>query len=167
MDTRVARCGGVVFWQLNEPWPAVSWSVIDRAGRPKAAYETIRRCFQPILIAARFPWRRYNAGDAFRAEIWLVNDGPAPWPGCRAEASLDDTAVWSAADIELPPASAMPIGELNLTLVTIPSILALDLRCGEAVLASNRYDLAVHLPGRQPRLARWTHRIAERLLEID
>ena len=33
-----SQCGGVAFWQLNEPWPAVSWAVIDRAGRPKAAY---------------------------------------------------------------------------------------------------------------------------------
>ena len=141
--------------------------MIDRAGRAKAAYETIRRCFQPILIAARFPWRRYHAGDAFRAEIWLVNDGPAPWHGCRAEAALDGAPVWSAAGIELPPASAAPIGELNLTLVTIPSILALDLRCGKAALASNRYDLAVHLPDRQPWRARWIHRMAERLLETD
>ncbi len=35
-----------------------------------------------------------------------------------------------------------------------PHALVLDLRCGEMTLASNRYDLAVHLPGRQPRRAR-------------
>ena len=98
------RCGGVAFWQLNEPWPAVSWSVIDRGGRPKAAYEMLRRAYQPILIAARFPWRRYAEGDVFRAEVWLVNDGPAAWQGCCAEALLDDTVVWTAADVSLPPA---------------------------------------------------------------
>jgi hypothetical protein len=34
-------CGGVAFWQFNEPWRAVSWSVVDRNGRPKAAYKAM------------------------------------------------------------------------------------------------------------------------------
>ena len=161
------RCGGVAFWQLNEPWPAVSWAVIDRGGRPKAAYEMLRRAYQPILIAARFPWRRYAAGDVFRAEVWLVNDGPEAWQGCCAEALLDDTVVWTAADVSLPPACAAPIGELVVRLDDVPRVLALDLRCGEIALASNRYDLAVHLPGRQPRRARAIHALGERLLEMD
>ena len=161
------RCGGVAFWQFNEPWPAVSWSVIDRAGRPKAAYEMLRRAYQPILIAARFPWRRYAPGDVFRAEIWLVNDGPAAWQGCSAEALLDGAVVWSVNDLTLPPASATRIGELVVPLDVAPQALTLDLRCGEMLLASNRYDLAVHLPGRQPRSRRAIHAVGERLLEMD
>jgi hypothetical protein len=45
-------CGGVAFWQFNEPWPAVSWSVVDHAGRPKAAMPCC--AYQPLLVAARF-----------------------------------------------------------------------------------------------------------------
>ena len=161
------RCGGVAFWQLNEPWPAVSWAVIDRSGRPKAAYEMLRRAYQPILIAARFLWQRYAKGDVFRADVWLVNDGPGAWQSCYAEVFLDDAVVWTAADVSLPPASAAQIGELVVRLDDIPRVLALDLRCGETALASNRYDLAVHLPGRQPRRARAIHALGERLLEMD
>ena len=161
------RCGGVAFWQLNEPWPAVSWAVIDRSGRPKAACEMLRRAYQPILIAARFPWRRYAAGDVFHADIWLVNDGPAMWQGCCAEVLLDDTAVWTVTDVALPPASVSQIGELSVLLEHAPQAMVLDLRCGEMILASNRYDLAVHLPGRQPRRARAIHALGERLLEMD
>jgi beta-mannosidase len=161
------RCGGVAFWQLNEPWPAVSWSVIDHAGRPKAAYEMLRRAYQPILIAARFPWRRYTAADIFRAEVWLVNDGPTAWQGCRAEALLDGTVVWMAADVTMLPASAAPIGDLVVRLDAAPHDLTLSLRCGEMILAANRYDLAVHLPSRQPWRARQIHALGERLLEMD
>ncbi len=140
---------------------------MDRAGRPKAAFAMLRRCYQPIMIAARFLWRHHAAGDTFRAQVWLVNDGPQAWQGCRADAFLDGEVAWSAEQIDLPPASTTQIGELNLTLVTFPHILSLALHCGEAILATNRYDLAVHLPGRQPSRGRLIHRLAERLLETD
>ena len=100
--------------------------MIDRGGRPKAAYEMLRRAYQPILIAARFPWRRYAAGDLFRAEVWLVNDGPEAWQGCCAEALLDDTVVWTVADIALPPASVSQIGELVVRLEHVPQAMVLD-----------------------------------------
>jgi beta-mannosidase len=161
------RCGGVAFWQFNEPWPAVSWSVVDHARRPKAAFEMLQRCYQPILIAARFLWRHYAAGDTFRAQVWLVNDGPQTWRGCRADAFLDGEAIWSAERIDLPPLSAAQIGKLNLTLVTSPHHLTLTLHSGNAALATNRYDLAVHLPGRQPLRGGLIQRLAERLLETD
>jgi hypothetical protein len=73
--------------------------------------------------------------------------------------------IWMAADITLPAACASPIGELAVPLDAAPRTLTLSLRCGEVLLASNRYDLAVHLPGRQPRRARMIHAIGERLLE--
>jgi beta-mannosidase len=154
----VGACGGVAFWQFNEPWPAVSWSVIDRAGRPKAAYHMLCRSFQPLLIAARFPWRRYRAGDTFRAEIWAVNDLPRGWDGCRVQAELDGAAIWSANGVEIGPASARHIAMWSHRLDGPPQELTLQLACGDAVLTSNRYDLAVHLSGPQPlrpRLTRW------------
>ena len=126
----------------------------------------LRRAYQPILIAARFPWRRYAAGDLFRAELWLVNDGPAAWQGCCADAFLDGAMVWTATDITLPPASVSRIGELAVPLDAAPQTLALNLRCGGMLLAPNRYDLAIHLPGRQPRRARAIHAVGECLLGV-
>jgi beta-mannosidase len=161
-----ARCGGVAFWQFNEPWPAVSWAVIDRAGRPKLAYDVLRRSYQPILIAARFSRRYYATGDVFRTEIWLVNDGPTTWQECAVEALFGGKVIWTAADITLLPACASPIGELTVLLDPAPQTLALTLRCGEMLLASNWYDLTVHLPGSQPCRARAIHAVGERLLAM-
>jgi beta-mannosidase len=161
---RRGECGGVVFWQFNEPWPAVTWSVIDRAGRPKSAYEMLRRSFQPVLIAARFPWRRYAAGDQFEAEIWLVNDGLQRYPSCRARATLDGATVWTANDLGLPPATAVRVGEFAFVLEQPAQQLTLRLSCNGAALASNRYQLASHLTGPSPlrrRLIRW---LADRLV---
>lgn len=143
-------CSGVAFWQFNEPWPAVSWAVIDRAGRPKQAYEMLRRVFQPVLVAARFRWRRYRAGDNFTAEIWVVSDEPQDRTGCHIQAQLDGRVVWSQDEIDLPAALARPVGTVSVRLDAKPAEFSLILsQCG-TTLALNRYDLTVHLPGRPP-----------------
>jgi beta-mannosidase len=157
-------CGGVALWQFNEPWPAVSWSVIDRAGRPKAAYEMLRRSFQPVLIAARFHWREYHPREILQAEFWIANDGQESWHGCQASAALDGEILWSADGVGVEPATAQRIGELSWALASRPLVLSLCLSCGPAVLATNLYDLAVPLTGGQSwrgRLSRW---LADRAL---
>jgi beta-mannosidase len=45
-------CMGSVFWQLNDYWPAVSWSAVDYYGEPKAASFFIRKAFEPVLVPA-------------------------------------------------------------------------------------------------------------------
>ncbi len=161
---RRGRCTGVAFWQFNEPWPAVSWSVVDRCGRPKLAYEMLRRAYQPVSVAARFPWRRYRPGEIFAIEVWAINDHPFGWTACTIMAYLDGCRIWSQEDVTLPPAAAQRIGRCAVTLATPPRELTLVLLRAEEVLAANRYDLAVHLPGRQPLRARLLRWLADRLL---
>ena len=38
-------CGGSLIWQLNDPWPGISWSLIDYNGVPKPAYFAVKRGF--------------------------------------------------------------------------------------------------------------------------
>ena len=45
------RCGGTLFWQLNDCWPTHSWAVIDSAGDPKAAYFAARRFYAPLIVS--------------------------------------------------------------------------------------------------------------------
>ena len=37
------RCSGALVWQLQDSWPAVSWSVVDYFGRRKLAWYGSRR----------------------------------------------------------------------------------------------------------------------------
>lgn len=41
---------GAIFWQLNDAWPAISWSAIDHAGRKKPLYYAVRRAFADELL---------------------------------------------------------------------------------------------------------------------
>ena len=53
---RVRRpyCMGSLYWQINDCWPAASWSSIDVYGRWKALQYFARRAFAPVLLSA---WR--------------------------------------------------------------------------------------------------------------
>lgn len=42
--------GGALVWQLNDVWPATSWSIIDSSSQPKPAFYTIRRALAPISL---------------------------------------------------------------------------------------------------------------------
>ena len=44
-------CMGSLYWQLNDCWPAVSWSSIDYAGEWKALHYAARRAFAPVLVS--------------------------------------------------------------------------------------------------------------------
>lgn len=39
------RCSGTLLWQFNEPWPGVSWSIVDYKGRPKEAWYAVALLF--------------------------------------------------------------------------------------------------------------------------
>ncbi|MCT9820805.1 glycoside hydrolase family 2 protein [Microbacterium sp. W1N] len=43
-------CGGILIWQLNDCWPAVSWSLVDSAGRRKPAWYAVRADFEPVTV---------------------------------------------------------------------------------------------------------------------
>ncbi len=47
--SRMFKTSGCLIWQLDDCWPAVSWSLIDYGLNPKAAYFFVKRAFQPVI----------------------------------------------------------------------------------------------------------------------
>jgi beta-mannosidase len=45
------RCWGTLYWQYNDCWPVQSWSVVDYAGEPKAAWYATKRFYAPVLLS--------------------------------------------------------------------------------------------------------------------
>lgn len=60
---RKERCGGTLFWQLNDCWPTHSWAVIDSFGEPKAAYYAAKRFYAPLLLSL------VRVGDTVEAHL--------------------------------------------------------------------------------------------------
>jgi peptide/nickel transport system substrate-binding protein len=65
-------CRGMVVWQLNDCWPAISWAAVDGDGRRKPLWYALRRVFADRLLTLQ-------PLDEGATELVAVNDGPAAW----------------------------------------------------------------------------------------
>lgn len=77
-------CLGTLYWQLNDCWPAASWSGLEYGGGWKALHYAVRRAYAPTLLSLRQlgdeerilgNYIRTNTGQV---EIHLVHDGSEP-----------------------------------------------------------------------------------------
>ncbi|WP_411766786.1 beta-mannosidase [Winogradskyella sp. A3E31] len=64
---------GTLYWQLNDCWPAVSWSSIDFLGNWKALQYKAKHSFENVLISSTIE------NDSL--ETWIVNDNLKPENG--------------------------------------------------------------------------------------
>ncbi len=61
-------CNGVIYWQLNDCWPGITWSSVDYFGHPKALHYASRRFFAPHLISM--------AAEDGKMAVVISNDSP-------------------------------------------------------------------------------------------
>ncbi|MFH1613685.1 MAG: glycoside hydrolase family 2 protein [Planctomycetota bacterium] len=80
---------GMLFWQLNDCFPAISWAAIDYQRTPKALYYYARRFYSPIIVVIT-PGKNpvIQAAPALASLIHsiVINDSPRPLTGildCR------------------------------------------------------------------------------------
>lgn len=76
---RIARpyCMGSLYWQLNDCWPAISWSGIDYRGHWKALHAMIGQAFEPVLVTVKstrdslYVWGVNDTREPLRDSLWL------------------------------------------------------------------------------------------------
>ncbi len=142
MRRRKTETGGVCVWQFNEPWPAISWAIVDYFGRPKLAYERLKDWYNLVLISLNFPvGKRWRRGDLFEADIWAINDSLRDYTDCDLQIDLDGRPIYTQR-FDLPADSAHCVGHLSHRLSYPPQRLTLVLYRHLEILARNSYDLA-------------------------
>ncbi len=82
------RNSGFLVWQYNDIWPCLSWSIVDWYGTPKPSYYFLKRASRPIHISADYERYLWNAGETFKADIYLLNDMENPLKGLTYTAKL-------------------------------------------------------------------------------
>jgi len=68
---------GIVFWMLNDCWPAAGgWSFIDYYCQPKASYYSFKRAAKPVIASIDRENKEYK--------LYICNDSNAQMVKCRA-----------------------------------------------------------------------------------
>ncbi len=138
--------GGTFAFMLNDPAPAISWSVVDWRRRPKAAYGVLASAMRPVLVCAKFPEASYAAGAILSLPVFVVNDlgrdlGPLQWTW---EVRIDGQMVArDSGETEIPADAVTRIGEARTSLAGAgKGTLTLGLS-GDGVSEENAYDFVV------------------------
>jgi beta-mannosidase len=65
---RQPHTSGTLLWQLNDPWPGLSWSIVDYDLVPKAGYYFVQRAYRPVVASFT------RTGDG-TLQLWVTNSG--------------------------------------------------------------------------------------------
>ena len=146
---------GTAFWMFNDPWPAVSWSVIDYELNKKEAYYAIKQAYQPVLVTAAYDDRKWGPGDDFKAEIMVVNDLHERFDNSKITAGICG-AEGPSFEVDVTEDSVLSAGILERT---IPEdceepVLTLTMTKCEEELSSSFYELWIHDPKSAGKLGR-------------
>ncbi len=139
---------GIIQFDFTDPWPAITWSVLDYWRTPKPAFDALRCSMQPVLPSFQLP-ERIKANKVFNTSLCVINDFLEAFPGAKCswnlkigteevnngEWSLDIPAneVSAATTVSFPALSA---GAYQLTVVVTSA--------NRKILAENEYLLKVN-----------------------
>ena len=136
--------GGTFAFMLNDPAPAISWSVVDWRGRPKAAYANLAAAMEPVLICAEYPEESYAVGEEISLPLYVVNDLPralglVDWSW---ELYIEDERVAKGGgELEIPADSVVRLGRARSELIAPGrATLLLRLSAGGVTYEQNRYE---------------------------
>jgi beta-mannosidase len=122
-------CWGTLFWQFNDCWPAQSWSVIDSALQPKAAYYASRSFYAPILLSLRrtpspptpLPSKEkevgIQSGPAGGFDVFVTNDTLGPVNGealVRLKTFAGDVLLEAEFAVDVEPNGNAQVGSFDL-----------------------------------------------------
>jgi beta-mannosidase len=138
--------GGTFAFMLNDPAPAISWSVVDWRRRPKKAYGVLAAAMRPVLVCAKYPEADYAEGAMLSLPVFVVNDhardlGPLDWTW---EVWIDGEKVaGGGGETAIPADSVTRVGEARTRLAAAgKGTLTLGLS-GDGVDEENSYDFLV------------------------
>jgi beta-mannosidase len=147
--------GGAFAFMLNDPAPAISWSVVDWRRRPKVAYEVLAAAMSPVLICSEYPKGSYGAGENISLPLFVVNDLPQLLGrlGWNWELYLEGTRVaYGSGEVEIPADSVVRLGQARARLPAPGRAVLRLILLGEGEAdKTNSYEFFVR-GGRAPRL---------------
>lgn len=107
------KCMGSLYWQLNDCWPAVSWSSIDFKGQWKALHYKAKKAFDNVLLSAELQ------GD--QLFLYGINDSLESIEDTLKLSLMDfnGRVIWSQESLEVLVAnSSQKIAQIDLSSIS-------------------------------------------------
>jgi len=130
-------CMGSIYWQLNDCWPAASWSGIDYYGKWKALHYFVKKSFEPILIS--------SAVKKDSLQIYLINDNFVPCKGKLALTWMNLSGKESKKEfweVSIPSSSSQKIKTIRIDTLLKDGIIYMELTDGKNLIADKIYYTA-------------------------
>lgn len=93
---------GVLIWQLNDPWPNISWSIIDHHEQKKIGYYTLKMSFEPLQTTL--------IPNKNKIDIHIINDHPHPEKGELTIKTKNKTIIKTT--FSIGPNTALKISQI-------------------------------------------------------
>ena len=141
------RVQGVIPFMLVDPWPCVSWSVVDHLRRPKPGYDALARAMQPVLPSIECDGDLFGTDERATFGVWWINDRAISYRGAVLSWRLVDSdgmVIDSASrTVHLLPDAARRVMQAGpFDLPAGQYALETSIEHGGAVLGTNRWDFA-------------------------
>ncbi|WP_233244066.1 glycoside hydrolase family 2 protein [Tamlana fucoidanivorans] len=81
---------GIALCHFITYWPDMKWGIVDNYQEPKRSYDFVKKAYQPLLINLSFEKRRWSKNEAFKGELWVVNDLFEDFKNCQASIIFKD-----------------------------------------------------------------------------
>jgi beta-mannosidase len=79
---KFSAMSGIFQFDFSDPWPAITWSVVDYWRKPKPSFDAMRWSMQPVLPTLGLPLYA-QAGKTVIATLMVVNDLAEAFPGAK------------------------------------------------------------------------------------
>jgi len=142
--------GGFCVFALNDPVPAISYSIIDHTRTRLPAYDALRTACRPLLAVADLPAEGLAAGRRHRIAIHVINDlrDRVDDATITVDATCDGLALgrWAfGGSVEAD--ECQRVGRVTLEVPDAAAVLAIDVAVSRGDTTAdaivNRYEVAV------------------------
>jgi beta-mannosidase len=137
---------GLIQFDFCDPWPAVTWSVVDYWRIPKIAFDGLRRSMQPVLPSFTLP-EKIDPEKATIVAFCVVNDLLEAFPDAECEWHLE-SGEGNIASASFPV--SIPADSVSIeTRLTLPSLrtgrykLSVEVSSKEKIIGENWYELII------------------------
>jgi beta-galactosidase/beta-glucuronidase len=143
---KYSKVTGIIQFDFTDPWPAVTWSVLDYWRKPKAGFGTLKRSMQPVLPSFILP-EKVIAGKESLVSFQVINDLLEEFTDAKCTWQLENMEGMIASNTILIDIPADGISEIiRMTLPAMRpgrNLLKVTLCSGDRTLGENSYEIKV------------------------